>query len=786
MNRDGEHEYTNRLVNEGSLYLRQHAHNPVDWWAWSDEAFEEARRRDVPLLVSVGYSTCYWCHVMEREVFENERMAELMNEKLVCVKVDREERGDVDAVYMVATQVMTGSGGWPMNVFLDHEGRPFYCGTYFPAEGKYGRPGFGDLVNGISDLWANRRLEVEQQATKLAGVVKQVMEQSGEGNGLDAEIGLGVVDEVLKGFDVRWGGIGERGPKFPQAVVWEGVCEAVEYWGDAKQEGADVGRAGDVWDLVRHTLGMMCNGGLYDQLGGGFHRYSVDREWVVPHFEKMGYDQGQLLSLYARGYELEREEEVRGEYERVMRESCEYLMDEMRDEGSSLFYSAQDAEVDGLEGGNYVWDYAQVREAVGDEDLVQKAGAMFGLEDGTNFQDPHHPEVGAMNVLVRADLRRGGQVVSEEERVEIVRRLKAARDERKQPVRDEKILTGWNGLIAGGLADVGRVLGEEKYIEAAGRCVDSMLEKMVDGDEVKRVMNGEVDAGGIGIGMLEDYALLMRGMQRLIRAGHAKSGLYLQEVERLCAIAIEKFGVRGGGYFDVAEGREGDAKTGSGLFVRVRSVDDGAMPSGASAMVGVVLGLYEMTLKEYYAKRVVRDLRSYADRIEKFGGGTMGLVQWLIRAERVLPIKWRKRLEERKIEHGGEEVGMENGGVIVRGERVGDEGYLMELEIGEGLHVNGHGDFAVVDGMSLVPTEVGLRESDVAKGWEIEVKYPDVRMKEMAGQMVGVYEELVRIEVRVAKRGGEDLEGLVLQYQVCSDNSCMAPVKRYVEFSRES
>ena len=777
-----------RLRGEASLYLRQHAGNPVAWWAWGEEAFEEARRRGVPVFVSVGYATCYWCHVMEREVFENEEIAALMNERLVCVKVDREERGDVDGVYMLATQMLTGGGGWPMNVFVlngEEEdgdggrlkaGLPFFAGTYWGAEEKFGRPGFGDVMKGVCEAWTNRKLEVVEQAKKVEEAVREAM-RGNQGEGVGMDVVNAAVNGVLRNYDVQWGGWrGGGGNKFPQVVTLEGLVEAMEMI-DEKE------RRGEMWDVVRHTLGMMGSGGIYDLIGGGFHRYSTDEEWILPHFEKMGYDQGLMLRMYARAIELEDEVGMKKEYERVVRGTADYLMDRMRSEGG-LFYSAEDAEVDGREGGCYVWNEAQVREAVGRGELAEKAVKVFGVDGGENFVEPHGKkgeELARGNVLYRADLRAGEEWASDAEYAEIIGKMKKVREMRKQVARDEKVIVGWNGLVIGGLAEAGRVLGEERYVKAAKEAADALIERAWDGMRLKRIVREDV--GNVGGsegsgGLLEDYAMLGDGLLRLIRSG--REGEYLRVVKEIAHRAIEVFGsesgdVGGGGYYDAEEGGE--------LFVRLRSVGDGAMASGGSAMVNLLIDLYEVTGERGYAERVVKDLRSYGKEMKAFGAGMMGMVCALIRAERLFDRELRIELEK----EGEETKETEGKDVVLSGEVVGDGVCVVKMKVREGGHVYGNdckGD--------VVRTEVRLRDEDVREGWGIEVGWPESRRKVIAGQEMKVYEGevLIRVKVQAKEEGSVGCEnrnlsggmGVFVRYQVCDDNSCNAPVEEFVKF----
>ncbi|MEO1237174.1 MAG: DUF255 domain-containing protein, partial [Planctomycetota bacterium] len=414
VNPDGSWRYTNALADEASPYLRQHAHNPVDWRPWGEAAFAEAAERSVPIFLSIGYSTCYWCHVMERQVFEHPELARQMNERFVCIKVDREERPDVDDLYMTATQLLTGQGGWPLSIFLTPPPEasqgdgdeidvkvaqgllPFWAGTYIPPEPMHGRMGFGQVMEVLSGAWAERPEEVIEQGERVAAAVREQAELGRSAGPVTRDVVQQTVARLREQYDPEHGGFsGTSGPKFPTPSV-------VGLLLDEYRRSASGGKDEVLGQEVRHTLDAMALGGMYDQVGGGFHRYSVDERWLVPHFEKMLYDNGQLLELYAEAVETWRGERHVALYARVVRETAEYLLREMRD-GSGAFWSAQDAEVNTKEGENYVWTAEQVREVLAREDDAERltglALAMYGLDAGPNFRDPHHPDAQPVNVL---------------------------------------------------------------------------------------------------------------------------------------------------------------------------------------------------------------------------------------------------------------------------------------------------------------------------------------------------------------------------------------------------
>ncbi|MEM9418997.1 MAG: DUF255 domain-containing protein [Planctomycetota bacterium] len=766
VNADGSWKYTNALIDETSPYLRQHAHNPVDWVPWGEAAFAEATRRDVPIFLSVGYSTCYWCHVMERQVFENPAIAKQMNEEFVCVKVDREERPDVDDIYMTATQLLTGSGGWPMSVFLTPASAPgegdgllpFWAGTYIPPTPAYGRPSFPQVMDAMSGAWRDERSQVIEQSHHVADAVRQQVAQggaAGSGGALTMEMVERIARQLRQRYDPTHGGFsGNDGPKFPTPSTAAFMLDVYQ------QEPVE-----ELAEQIRHTLDRMALGGMYDQVGGGFHRYSVDEKWLVPHFEKMLYDNGQLLELYAQAYEEWQGERGAALYARVMHETADYLLREMRDTTGAL-WSAQDAEVNTKEGENYVWTPEQLRDSLsGEEDaerLTALAIAMYGLDQGTNFQDPHHPDAEAVNVLFMprpmselvefADGDMGG-VMRMRERINAV--LLKVRDTRDQPGTDDKVLTSWNGMAIAGLVEAGRLLEEPRFIDAARHAADAVLQHMSDSDGgLLRSMRG--DEAKIPA-FLEDYAFFIHGLLRLQQA--SDSDRYLAEALRLNDIVQERFAAPNGGYFDTLEDQ-------ADLFVRTRSTYDGAIPSGNSQQIHNLLTLYQSTADEAHARRVVLDLRSFASPLAESGLGMTHMQRAALRALNDLPAEWASALEEDAPSEasGGRPVVVQ--ALPIEGE---PDAHRLVLSIAEGYHINANP--ASMEG--LIATSVS------AEGVDLDVTYP-LPMTEtylFTDEPLSVYEGRVEIVVRA----DQPVEALTLEYQACTDSACLEPVTRSIK-----
>src|SRR5829696_8535744 len=466
----------NRLAGETSPYLLQHAGNPVDWYPWGDEAFARAREEDRAVLVSIGYSACHWCHVMERECFEDERIAQLMNERFVCIKVDREEHPDVDAIYMDAVQAMTGQGGWPLNAFLTPDGVPFWCGTYFPPEPRQGMPSWPQVLTAIGAAWDQQREEIRSQAggilERLRGAAAlKPPEEEIDPASLDA-----AVAQLRTLYDPEYGGFG-RAPKFPPSSAIEFLL------GRGERE------------MALHTLRRMAGGGMYDQIGGGFARYSVDRTWLVPHFEKMLYDNALLARAYLHAWQVTREPL----FERVARETLDWALAELRQE-EGAFASALDADSEGVEGRFYVWTPAQVREVLGDE-LGEVMIAHFGMTERGNFE--------GRNIPVRA-------TPDPPQRDEGRRRLYEARARRVWPGLDDKRLTGWNALMISALADAGAALERDDYLGAAGEAAAFVLRDLRDGRG--RLLRSWKDGQGKLNAYLEDHAFLLEALISLYEA----------------------------------------------------------------------------------------------------------------------------------------------------------------------------------------------------------------------------------------------------------------------------
>jgi len=581
------HKYTNGLIDQTSPYLLQHAHNPVDWLPWGSKAFEMAQKEDKPIFLSIGYSTCHWCHVMEHESFENEQIAEIMNEHFVSIKVDREQRPDVDEIYMNAVVMMTGSGGWPLSVFLTPEGKPFYGGTYFPPRDAYGRPGFERLLLSVANAWKSRRQELVGSAAKMSELLQSQASPTDKSN-LSPEIVHEAFVSFQNLFDAVNGGFGTA-PKFPQPV---NLSMLLSYWHRTADNQA--------LNMVEKTLDEMANGGIYDHIGGGFHRYATDAHWLVPHFEKMLYDQALLGKVYLQAYQITKKER----YARIAREIFDYVLRDMTDPAGG-FYSAEDADSEGREGTFYLWDPEKIDSAL-DEEQARLFNACYGITNEGNFEE------GKTILNITASMEQLGKEF-QKDHAAIENILKTARTslfkeraKRIRPHRDEKIITAWNGLMISSLAYGGAVLDEEKYIRAARRSAEFILNTL---HKNGRLMRYYRDGQVVEKAFLDDYAFTAMGMLDLYEATFDVK--WLIEAKSLSNRMIELFAdTEKGGFF--LAGKDGDK-----LIARTKSGSDGAIPSGNSVAAVVLLKLGRLTMNQHFTDLGGKVLETFSQQLEQ-------------------------------------------------------------------------------------------------------------------------------------------------------------------------
>ncbi|HYC99980.1 MAG TPA: thioredoxin domain-containing protein [Phycisphaerales bacterium] len=751
----------NRLAATSSPYLLQHQYNPVDWFPWGEEAFAEARRRNVPIFLSVGYSTCYWCHVMERESFESKVIARQMNESFVNIKLDREERPDVDEVYMAATQMLTGHGGWPMSVFLEPQTlKPFWAGTYFPPLPARGMPSFPQILSRMSDAWRDQRDKIIAQAETVAAAVTERLGArrpptpallGGEQVGMAVQTLLAIFDRVHGGFG--------HAPKFPQPVYLE-LLLAVRPRLTDPQHAAAVDAA------LRRTLDAMAMGGIFDHVGGGFHRYAVDASWTVPHFEKMLYDNAQLLSVYAQAA-AEFNDHF---YAHTAARIVEYIRREMT-APSGMFYTAQDAEVDGREGLSYVWTPEQFAQVLSGSDL-EFALDVYGLKSGRNFSDPHHPDAPATNVL-RLSERPTPETLARLDRVNAV--LLKARNTRKQPRLDDKIIRSWNALMIGALAKAGQLMAHPCWIGmGSGAAEQGFLETFVSGGFYDRRVARTTAAGTVCTGglLLEDVAAEVVAHAELERA-HGEWAGKIADAITAVNVAYE--------LFDAGDGGLLDAPVSSDLFVRPRSTYDGAIPSGSSIMLHGLIDVYELTGEDDYLHKALDLLTAISGAIQESPIATANATRALLRLLTVRPDALAAVQRESAPRPAADpsaipglappviEVYASEERVHVGPDHPAE--LYVRIVIPAGWHINDA--FAgEASGGTVLPMVLGI-----ARGTGVQPYAEFPRGNKLGSAQHGVLSGEVEFAVAL-ERAGEwsGTPRLLLTYQACSDRACLQPV----------
>jgi uncharacterized protein len=581
----------NRLIHEKSPYLLQHAYNPVDWFPWGAEAFEKAKKENKPIFLSIGYSTCHWCHVMEHESFENPGIAKILNEHFVSIKIDREERPDLDQIYMTATQAVTGSGGWPMSVWLNHKLEPFYTGTYFPPESRFGRPGFADVLLQLHQVWEEQPSKINQSASKITDVLKQITGAKPETAVIPKKIISEAYDHFANSFDHLFGGFGNA-PKFPRAVQFPFLFRYYFETGE-----------GNSLNIALFTLRRMAQGGMYDQLGGGFHRYSVDVEWRVPHFEKMLYDNAQLLSTYTEAWQLTHE----SFFEEIARDIIRYVARDMTAPGGA-FFSAEDADSEGEEGTFYVWTQQEVEKIIGPK-ATEIISLCYNFRPDGNFE--HGKNVLHRIYSTQEIAHKLGK--SPEEIQTCIEEAKAklfeARLKRPRPHLDDKIITAWNGLMIGGMAKAARVFGEKEFLERASKAAEFVLAHLYD-SKTKRLLRRFRDGEARGNGFLDDYSFFISGLLELFES--SQDPRWLTEAIRLMDEQIQFFWdtPHGGFYFARA-----DDPT---LLIRPKSDYEGAEPSGNSVSTINLLRLSQLTDSKEYRQKAEQTLKAVSSQLTQF------------------------------------------------------------------------------------------------------------------------------------------------------------------------
>ena len=723
-NPDGSWKWTNRLIHETSPYLLLHAHNPVEWYPWGDEALARAKKENKLIFLSVGYSTCYWCHVMEREVFSNPEIAAVMNKDFINIKIDREERPDLDEIYMTATQLLIQRGGWPNSVFLTPDLKPFYAGTYFPPTDMPGRPGFPTILDAVHEAWVTREAEVIESASQISDTIELATSRGFTAlaaTPLDRSLTTAALDYLRTTYSHAYGGFGGA-PKFPSPANLEFLLSEYERVSDES-----------LLKMVTYTLDMMAYGGMYDQIGGGFHRYSVDAKWLVPHFEKMLYDNAQLAKVYLHAHQLTQEDR----YRRIAEEIFSFIFREMTaPEGG--FYAALDAETDAEEGKYYVWTADEIQKILGKKGAARFAG-VYGVDKGPNFE--------GNNVLY---VPKGAAAEDTLKEVESAReKLLTTRFDREYPLLDTKIIVNWNGLMIDALAYGYQVLGKERYLIAASKAAQFILDtlKKPDGELCHTYTAGVVKQDVY----LDDYAFFVHGLLGLYRATGDEE--WLNSAKRLTDAMIQLFwdDKNGGFYYTKADAKH--------LIVRTKKPYDSAIPSGNAVAVGNLL-----TFGTDYQRYAEETLRIFAKSMSQSPSSFMYMHFAL---NRYLT--------------AGEEVGTAIPSFVsataeVNAENKGIYDVMLQLDIATGWHINANpaGQDNLIPTTITVNTETSLEIADVA--------YPKGRSTrfEFSSESLNVYEESLTIPLRLKQKPNTKHDKnvpitLQLTYQLCNETECLLP-----------
>ena len=754
--RASDSKHTNRLSLEASPYLLQHAHNPVDWYAWGPEAFEKARKEDKPIFLSVGYSTCYWCHVMERESFENEAIAAEMNRLFVSIKVDREERPDVDQLYMTAVQLLTRHGGWPMSVWLTPDLRPFYGGTYFPPQNFVG------YLRALGDAYRNRRDEVDKTSEQITSILQRLARPGAPDKPLDVDLALieSLIDRSIADYDPQHGGFGSA-PKFPRETLLELLLVNL-----AQPSSSLDDRRSKLDAMLRHTLDAMADGGIRDQLGGGFHRYSTDAQWLVPHFEIMLYDNAMLGWIYAEAYRQTRLER----YAAVARGILDFVLRELTSPGGG-FFTAFDAEVDAKEGLSYLWTREEIEPILGTED-AKLFNDVYGVSRGSNFADPHHgtgtPDKSIL-YLPRSLAAVAGEMQMEpaalEGRLASPRqKLYDARRRRKQPLLDTKIITSWNALMIRALAHGGNVLKERRYLNAATRAADFLLKqhRTADGKVYRTSRDGKPKHDGF----LDDYAFLAQALLALSEA--TADANWKKQAANVAVSMLQRFvDEEGGGFFFTAA----DAKD---LLVRQKTAQDSPLPSGNAVATMALLELGQ-------TKGCVSVLAAFAQQMADQGESMSSMVQAaLLYLRKAEPFTVSASEEGSSADRPASPDQIAAGVVSASVEWVNAAELWVRLNVLAGFHINAHepgGD------APLIPTTL---TADIAGG---EIEYPpgEQRQFSFSASPIRVYagEVIIKIQFSIPLKPESQLR-LALSYQACDETACFPAVTKQIEVETPS
>lgn len=728
LNSDGSPRYINRLIDEDSPYLMQHAHNPVDWHAWGDEAFEKAKAENKPIFLSIGYSTCHWCHVMARESFDSEEIAEILNKYFVSIKVDREQQPDVDEIYMTGVQIVSGRGGWPMSSFITPEGKPFFGATYFPPQQ------FMQLLQRVNNIWQKDEARLREDADKISQQIDKLLRLSQKSE-LSENAIESAVRMALKNYDAKHGGFSSA-PKFPNEST---LLFLLDQW---RRE--DIGT---LPDAIRHTLQEMASGGIYDQVGGGFHRYSTDTQWLVPHFEKMLYNQAMLSRVYGEAYQLTGEHY----FSTISRETLDYVLRDMRDE-NGCFYSATDADSEGEEGVFFVWTPKQLLDALGEKDALWVM-ALYGVTEQGNFEDANILHL-SQNYSQFAK-KRNETIESVGKRLsEIKQKLYIEREKKVHPLRDEKIITAWNAMLITALAEGEKNLGVKEYLDAGEKCAEFLYKNHWDKDKKQLWRIGWKNKTNT-LATQEDFAYFIEAMIALF--DRTENVLWLSRARLLTEQMIVEFWdeEQGGFYFS---SMYSDSK----LISRAKSTGDGAIPSGGSVALTVLEKLWSRTGEFDYQKHYKETLASMSSSINRYPLGA----SYSLRA-----------IDSSKRGESGNNIYMAEGHIKVTlsAHKLSDVGrFSITMNMDDGWHINAD----KLTTKELISTKIVADNVN----WKIDsLVFPETENIQMSflPAPLAVFQGKIVIEGRVTTLAENSVPiRLELTLQACEKGHCLAPETR--------
>jgi len=741
INSDGKAVYTNRLILDSSPYLIQHAHNPVNWYAWGPEAFAQAKKENKLIFLSIGYSTCHWCHVMEKESFENLMVAQFLNQHFIAIKVDREQRPDVDATFMDAVMLIQGSGGWPMTVFLTPEGKPFYGGTYYPADKLM------SLLNSVNNFWATKREQVLQTAEQVTSSVQQRSRTKQSVVRLNKDIVTQAAATIMSRFDELQGGFSQA-PKFPNETYLFLLLDQLTRRNNS-----------EIFDAVNETLTAMAAGGIYDQVGGGFHRYATDNEWLVPHFEKMLYNQAHLGRVYSRFYQLS----GNSEYARISRQIFDYVLRDMTsDEGG--FYSASDADSEEEEGTFFLWQLDELKKLLTQEQL-QLAIELYGVTELGNFE---HKNILYMQDSLKDFAKHKQQAYDDfSKQVDELREsLYQHREKRIHPFVDKKVLTAWNGMMIGALAKASLELQEPKYLAAAIKATEYLNRHNYD-QKYNKLWRSSLDGQAEVLASQEDYAYFAQGLIYLSDVSNSPKLLY--QAEKLTTAMVELFWDKEeGGFFMDNPSQD------MSLIIRPKDIFDGAIPSGNSIALEVLVALFKRTGKPFYEEKAQQLIAAVSEKVlevpnafsylltalNNLHQGEVGRVQFGARGN------LRAQLKKAKSDKKGQQV------------------YLLHINIDGKWHINSHHP----NQDDLIATNIVLDsiniETDGKRNITLQsVEYPEAVEKNLSFNqtLLSLYEGQLVFKITLKAKENKDINrllretGLSFSFQACSDQVCLSP-----------